>query len=189
MSLCGILNPFKWEHVLIPIVPNFLSDILEAPVPYIVGLNKSEEEFSKEILLPGPASTAIIVKLDSGEICGDLSAKIDFYSLKNALNLLSSEYNLFKQKIILSDLSEKSHQICIKIKEILKSAILNYLPVLTVIPKNTKTMGGLEAVKQSILKSVKEKDKDFIGKFLETQMFTTYIEDRYLVPIKHEISP
>ncbi|XP_054154674.1 DENN domain-containing protein 5A-like [Oppia nitens] len=41
-SLCSLLNPFKWQHVYVPILPNKLGlHYLDAPTPYIMGLHKS----------------------------------------------------------------------------------------------------------------------------------------------------
>lgn len=31
--------PFRWEHVLIPILPSTLKEYMAAPVPLIVGIN------------------------------------------------------------------------------------------------------------------------------------------------------
>lgn len=38
------LNPFKWCHVSIPILPKSLLDMIEAPVPFILGLLKIHVE-------------------------------------------------------------------------------------------------------------------------------------------------
>jgi len=33
--------PFQWKHTLIPILPLSIVDMLDAPVPYIVGVQPS----------------------------------------------------------------------------------------------------------------------------------------------------
>lgn len=34
-----LMLPFKWVHLLSPVLPNTLIDILDAPVPILVGIN------------------------------------------------------------------------------------------------------------------------------------------------------
>ena len=41
LGLQVFLNPFKWCHVSIPILPQSLLDMIEAPMPIMVGLLKS----------------------------------------------------------------------------------------------------------------------------------------------------
>jgi DENN (AEX-3) domain len=36
----NLISPFKWWHVFIPIVPTSLMDVIEAPVPVLLGLTK-----------------------------------------------------------------------------------------------------------------------------------------------------
>jgi hypothetical protein len=35
-----LLSPFKWWHVFITIVPLSLTDVLEAPVPVLLGITR-----------------------------------------------------------------------------------------------------------------------------------------------------
>lgn len=37
----SLLAPFSWCHVMIPILPAALVDILDAPVPFMVGITRS----------------------------------------------------------------------------------------------------------------------------------------------------
>lgn len=38
-SLITLLNPFKWNFVIITYLTNELADYLEAPVPYLIGVS------------------------------------------------------------------------------------------------------------------------------------------------------
>jgi hypothetical protein len=38
MSLLALLAPFEWQHILIPVLPTTLIDVLSAPTPYFVGV-------------------------------------------------------------------------------------------------------------------------------------------------------
>lgn len=41
LGMQSFLHPFKWSYVQIPILPRSLVDMVEAPMPFIVGLLKS----------------------------------------------------------------------------------------------------------------------------------------------------
>lgn len=41
MSAVPLLRPFKWQGLLIPILPSTLHEVLEAPVPFITGTEQS----------------------------------------------------------------------------------------------------------------------------------------------------
>jgi hypothetical protein len=41
-SLLVLLYPFFWQHVYIPVLPASMHGVLEAPLPYIVGLHSSK---------------------------------------------------------------------------------------------------------------------------------------------------
>ena len=39
MALISLLFPFRWMHVLVPILPEKLKVFIESPVPLLIGLN------------------------------------------------------------------------------------------------------------------------------------------------------
>ena len=39
-TLSALLFPFSWQHVYIPILPERLLDILQAPVPFLIGIDE-----------------------------------------------------------------------------------------------------------------------------------------------------
>jgi hypothetical protein len=44
--LTGLIYPFMWTHVLIPILPENLKAYIEAPVPFIIGMSENKEDNS-----------------------------------------------------------------------------------------------------------------------------------------------
>ena len=50
-TFCLLLYPFVWPHIYIPIVPCNLLNYLQAPMPFIMGIHKSNytEELKSEI--------------------------------------------------------------------------------------------------------------------------------------------
>lgn len=59
----GLMYPFSWPHVYVPILPPSLENFLDAPVPYMMGLVRR----THDIELSKRGSVAI-VDIDSGEL-------------------------------------------------------------------------------------------------------------------------
>ncbi|CAN0434018.1 unnamed protein product, partial [Scytosiphon promiscuus] len=39
-ALLGLLFPLRWPHTLIPVLPSSLVHYLEAPVPFLMGMDR-----------------------------------------------------------------------------------------------------------------------------------------------------
>jgi hypothetical protein len=66
-AITSLLDPFKWEHLLVPLVPSSLAnDLLEYPAPFIIGL-ASEDEGNLELLNSLPDDVTL-VDLDVGRV-------------------------------------------------------------------------------------------------------------------------
>ena len=62
-SLCSWLYPFYWHHILIPVLPARLISYLQAPVPFLVGIQKeSFPEWKEDGWKP---SDAAVVDIDN----------------------------------------------------------------------------------------------------------------------------
>jgi len=57
LSCIPLLRPFEWTGLLISLLPNNLSDVLQAPVPYIVGVNSLNTEVE-----------ALVIDLDNNKL-------------------------------------------------------------------------------------------------------------------------
>jgi len=67
-ALRMLIYPLKWSHVFIPVVGD--TNCLEAPVPYLMGVNSQLITFEEVVVL---ASSAIVLDLDSGDFnCGKM---------------------------------------------------------------------------------------------------------------------
>eukprot|EP00796_Vickermania_ingenoplastis_P005319 gene5319-3821_t len=63
MSLLALVAPFDWMHILIPILPTGIIDVLAAPPPYLIGLLTSQLPYVTGI----PIESVVMVHLDE---CG-----------------------------------------------------------------------------------------------------------------------
>eukprot|EP00879_Flechtneria_rotunda_P012714 GHRR01013277.1.p1 GENE.GHRR01013277.1~~GHRR01013277.1.p1 ORF type:complete len:1835 (+),score=708.37 GHRR01013277.1:594-6098(+) len=57
-----LLYPFKYQHVYIPVVPSHLADYLEAPTPFLMGLD------SRQPVDPQVQEALVVVDLDNGSL-------------------------------------------------------------------------------------------------------------------------
>ena len=66
-AITRLLNPFKWEHLVVPLVPSTLArDLLEYPAPFIIGLS-ADDEGNLELLNSLPDDVTL-VDLDVGRV-------------------------------------------------------------------------------------------------------------------------
>jgi len=84
LALIPLLKPFQWQGPFIPLLPNILSDCLQAPVPYLIGVQKISPEERTEI-------EAVIMNVDEQHLQlveelpplpekKKLEAALDFYT-------------------------------------------------------------------------------------------------------------
>ncbi|XP_055367395.1 DENN domain-containing protein 5B-like isoform X3 [Betta splendens] len=59
-SLTTLLFPFQWQHVYVPILPASLLHFLDAPVPYLMGLQSKEGTDRSKLELPQEANLCFV---------------------------------------------------------------------------------------------------------------------------------
>lgn len=65
-ALISLLYPFTWHHVYIPVLPARLLETLEAPFPYIVGIERRYDKINL------PEDDFVLVDLDSNTIMSNV---------------------------------------------------------------------------------------------------------------------
>ncbi|KAK3861289.1 hypothetical protein Pcinc_032720 [Petrolisthes cinctipes] len=65
-SICALIFPFMWQHVYVPILPSSLHHFLDAPVPFIMGLQCSPDA-RDTIQIPNEANLCL-VDVDEGSV-------------------------------------------------------------------------------------------------------------------------
>lgn len=63
-TFTSLLFPFKWMHVLIPILPDEMNQFLECPFPFLVGIERRFFDKAKD----GIPDDVIIINLDKGKM-------------------------------------------------------------------------------------------------------------------------
>jgi len=63
-TLLSLLFPLQWSHLYIPLLPRFLSPMLDAPIPYLVGVIRENWVIAEKNL----SAETIVVDLDSNDV-------------------------------------------------------------------------------------------------------------------------
>ena len=67
-AISALLYPMKWPYVYIPVLPLFLTDVLDAPQPFLVGAPRQVLDNLPDALTSGETNI-VIVDLDHGTLC------------------------------------------------------------------------------------------------------------------------
>jgi pentatricopeptide repeat protein len=62
--LCSLLFPMQWSHLYVPMLPKFLSPMLDAPIPYLVGVIRENWMYAEEHV----SAETIVVDLDNNKV-------------------------------------------------------------------------------------------------------------------------
>lgn len=69
LAICGLLYPFKWQHICITMLIPQLLDYVYSPIPYILGVQKYHYEAVRAML-----DDVVVVDLDSGTVTDTAAA-------------------------------------------------------------------------------------------------------------------
>ncbi|KAE8606101.1 hypothetical protein XENTR_v10010596 [Xenopus tropicalis] len=59
-TITGLMFPFQWQHVYVPILPASLLHFLDAPVPYLMGLHSNGLDDRSKLELPQEANLCFV---------------------------------------------------------------------------------------------------------------------------------
>lgn len=62
LSMIPLIRPYQWQSLLIPVLPNDMLDFLDAPVPYIVGVQNKTSDLQSRL------ANAVIIDANKNQI-------------------------------------------------------------------------------------------------------------------------
>lgn len=189
-AVVALLYPFTWQHTYIPVLPPSMLDIVCTPTPFIVGLLSSSLPRLKEL----PIEEVLVVDLGNSRFLRQLDDEDSIlpHKLQAAL-----EHVLDKRKELAcdkGDLSNDSHPLSTVVSE----AFVRFF--VEIVGHYSLFMGGTDREDESTMssptspsppsstfqrepfrKAVTSKSlRRFLEVFMETQMFTGFIQEREL---------
>lgn len=179
LSIIPMIRPFQWHSLLLPILPKKMLDFLDAPVPYIVGLqhkptnikmktanliqiNVSKEKV-KACSMPRLPGYKELVS-DLGPIHARLSCE----------NSIAKRHPVYKCSEVQA---EAAGQFLNAMRRYLESLCSNLRShTITNVQSNNDKVSLL--LKDSFIDSFPTKDRQFVKLFVETQLFSVLSDSR-----------
>ncbi|XP_060931501.1 DENN domain-containing protein 2D-like isoform X3 [Limanda limanda] len=164
-AVAALIYPFTWQHTLISIVPKILIDVVMAPTPYLLGVQKR--------------------LLDQVDDQGDLMVDLSEDKKKTFIFLTGDEASILPPKLqteILEALSKRQEASTVEeLNRVVSEAFLHFF-VKTVghYASYVKYRRGAQGVfeKRSFYKAIESKTtRHFVKKFIQTQMFDLFIQE------------
>ncbi|XP_061577089.1 DENN domain-containing protein 2A [Cololabis saira] len=191
-AVVALLYPFTWQHTYIPVLPPSMLDIVCTPTPFIVGLLSSSLPRLKEM----PIEEVLVVDLGNSRFLRQLDDEDSIlpHKLQAALeHVLDKRRELASEK---GDLPDDS----ISLSTVVSEAFVRFF--VEMVGHYSLFMGGAEREDESVSsptlpspsssapssfqreafrKAVTSKSlRRFLEVFMETQMFTGFIQERDL---------
>lgn len=165
LAIQCLMRPFKWPHLLCPILPCSLAVVLEEPIPMLVGV------------LLGPqyhlgSSRTVCVNLDERRVTFTEEEPQEPYAngIKEYLKL---PYKKFRDSSVYEMDQGKLHALYKLINEIRSI----WTDIIDLIPR--QEVLSLEEVKSTVLHRTKSNDKAFVEGLVDTQFFKQYVEGTF----------
>ncbi|KNA07225.1 hypothetical protein SOVF_173800 [Spinacia oleracea] len=177
LSLIPLIRPYQWQSLLMPVLPNDMLDFLDAPVPYIVGVqSKSSEVLSK---LPN----ALLVDISKNQVKSQSMPQLPrqrelLASLAPYHSKLVGESYLGKRRPIY-DCTDVQVEAVRGFMEVLRSYLDSLCSnlrshTITNVQSNDDKVSLL--LKESFIDSFASRDRPFMKLFVDTQMFSVHTD-------------
>ncbi|KAL3647681.1 hypothetical protein CASFOL_008649 [Castilleja foliolosa] len=179
LSIIPIIRPFEWQSLFLPILPVKMQDFLDAPVPFIVGLQHKPDDLKMK------ASYLVQVNVDKNQV-----KSRDLPQLPRSKELIS-ELKSIHASLSCDDYTSQKHPVY-KCDDLQAKAAKQFLVVMrrymeslcsdlrshtiTSVQSNNDRVSIL--LKDSFIDSFPVPDQNFVKLFVETQLFTVLSDSR-----------
>ena len=202
MSFINLINPFKWHYPVVFNIPQDLIQILESPVPILVGINREigfiNGLFQKYnnilfICLDGDLKVfnRNLMKSYSNEdmfmkIKGIFKVFIEKLKKTNGLSnndlLIDVEYNNSHGKDLVPNPNIQQKEIIYQffknIDDFLYVNLIRFIPEKPLYTMNEKNLLNYEMIRGQIKN--KDRENRFLERFIQTQMLTFFLDEYYM---------
>lgn len=173
LSLVPMIRPFQWQSLLLPVLPRKMLDFLDAPVPYIVGIQHKPDDLKMK--------TSDLVHVD---VLKDQMRTCHLPTLPRCKNLVCELRPIHARLSHQSSIAQ--NRPVYKCNEVQAKAAVEFLNVMkhyleslcsdlrsytiTSVQANNDRVSLL--LKDSYIDSFPSRDRPFIKQFVDTQMFS-----------------
>lgn len=179
LSIIPMIRPFQWQSLLLPILPRKLIDFLDAPVPFIAGVQHKPPD----IKMKGSSLVRVNVQKDQVKACSlprlphykELVSNLGpLHARLSCENSLAKRHPIYKCNEVQADVAWKFLNIMRTYLESLCSDLRFH--TITNVQSNNDRVSLL--LKDSFIDSFPSNDRPFIKLFVETQMFSVLSDSR-----------
>ncbi|KAL9675418.1 hypothetical protein QQ045_003620 [Rhodiola kirilowii] len=186
LSLIPMMRPFEWQSLLLPVLPMKMLDFLDAPVPFIAGIQQKPENLKLK------TSNLVHVNLlkDQVKMCQlpslprrkELFRKLEPFHAKLACEkVVARRHPVHKCSEKQTEASDQFLAVMRWYLESLCEDLRSY--TITNVQANNDRVSIL--LKDSFIESFSGKDQPFIKLFVDTQLFSV-LSDFRLSTFEHE---
>ncbi|CAL9224824.1 unnamed protein product [Arabidopsis halleri] len=177
LSIIPVIRPFRWQSLLMPVLPDDMLEFLDAPVPYIVGVkNKTSEVQSK-------LTNVIVVDVFKNQVKSPSMPQLPQYrDLYNALSpyhskLVGESYLAKKRPVyectdVQVDAAKGFLDVLRSYLDSLCSSLQSH--TITNVQSNNDKVSLL--LKESFIDSFPSRQRPFMKLFVDTQLFSVHTD-------------
>ncbi|XP_073300145.1 uncharacterized protein [Primulina huaijiensis] len=179
LSIIPIIRPFEWQSLFLPILPGKMLDFLDAPVPFIIGIQHKIGDLKKETsnlvrvnVIKNQVKTCYLPPLPRrGELISELGP---IHSLLSRENPISRKHQVYKCN---EAQANAAAQFLLVMRQYMESLCADF---------RSHTITSVQSIddrvsillKDSFIDSFPVKGQSFIELFVETQLFTVLSDSR-----------
>ncbi|XP_027093995.2 uncharacterized protein [Coffea arabica] len=179
LSLIPIIRPFQWQSLFLPILPDKMLDFLDAPVPFIVGVQH------KPVNLKTRTSSLVHVNVvkDQVKMCNlpvlprhkELISKLEpVHARLSGEDSIAQRHPVYKCNEVQAEVAAQFLAVMRHYLESLCSDLRSYS--ITNVQSNNDRVSIL--LKDSFIDSFQSRDQPFIKQFVDTQLFSVLSDSR-----------
>ena len=181
LSLLAMLRPLRPRGLFLPILPNSMTDFLEAPVPFIVGIQHKTNDIRQRT----QHITRLNAYKDEIKIMGGIVATApNWHELREKLRPIHASICLAAETQVFSSVlepSEKSSKLCGEFGECfrnhMRDAILGRIRSYSIAEVGKDGQKVAVLLKDELVDSYVGRDRSFMKNFCETQLFTAFTDE------------
>nr|VDD29101.1 unnamed protein product [Brassica oleracea] len=179
LSLVPMIRPFQWQSLLLPVLPGRMSDFLEAPVPFLVGIHSKPTDWKLK------TSNLVLVNIlgNQVKVCNmpTLPQRRELMAQLTPIHATLAHYSSTARKHPVYKCSELQAEAATKFLRVMRDYMESlcsdlHSHTITSVQSNSDRVSLL--LKDSFIDSFPGRDRPFIKLLVDTQLFSVLSDSR-----------
>ncbi|KAL2344935.1 hypothetical protein Fmac_006220 [Flemingia macrophylla] len=179
LSLIPMIRPFQWQSLLLPVLPGRMIDFLDAPVPYIVGIQHKPDDMNMKttnlVLVNAQKDQVTMCPLPKLPQHKELVSQLTpIHAKLSKERSIAKKHPVHRCNEVQAEAATKFLNIMWHYLESLCSDLKSH--TITSVQSNNDRVSLL--LKDSFIDSFPARDQPFVKLFVDTQLFTVLSDSR-----------